>query len=488
MPTSTRVRANDWGSVVVPRVQELDADQTVTVVIPAFRSGGTLAYTLAALAVQSYPADLLEVVVVDDGENELDRLPEDRPERVRVVRPEGSWGRAHACHTGALVAEGEVLHWLDADMVPERDEVAQQMRWHHVADSAVVLGHKLFVDSAGLPAVGVVRAAAAEGRLGQLFADRWRGEHEWVETIWRRTRDLRGAGFRAFHVHVGSTASVRRDLYLDSGGMDPDLKLGEDIELGYRLAAKGAFFVGERAATSWHLGRTHLMCHQEAVQRFNAPYIAQRVPDFRKFRQTSGRSYAVPYVEVALDVSGHSFEDVKATVDGLLRAGPGDIRCVLVGAWAQLHDGRRDVLADEQLDARLIGGEYAGEARVVLADTLEDSAFPAQFRLHLPVGWCPVPGALERMCREMQQRAQGLRSVLLADGRTARLERTAAFERAARLRRPEESLDHVVDEISETRWSDGEHDGFERATPPGEADRPLGSRGAVRFGGDPSRH
>lgn len=467
MPAGPRVRANDWGSVVVPRMQDLAADQTVTVVVPAFRSAGTLAYTLAALAVQSYPADLLEVVVVDDGENQLERLPDDKPERVRVVRTQGSWGRAHACRTGALAADGEVLHWLDADMVPERDEVAQQMRWHHVADSAVVLGHKFFVDAASLPDVGVVRAAAAEDRLAQLFADRWRGEHEWVETIWRRTRDLRDAGFRAFHVHVGSTASVRRDLYLESGGMDPDLKLGEDIELGYRLAAKGAFFVGERAARSWHLGRTHLMRHQEAVQRFNAPHIAQRVPDFRKFRQTSGRSYAVPYIEVAIDVCGHSFEDVTFTVDGLLRAGPGDIRCVLVGTWADLHDGRRDVLADERLDARLIGEEYSSEARVVLVEKLEDSAFPAQFRLHLPVGWRPVTGALERMCREMQQRSQGLRSVSLADGRTARLERTAAFERAVRLRRPEESLDHVVEEISATRWSDGERDGFERAPSPG---------------------
>jgi GT2 family glycosyltransferase len=470
MSAGARVRANDWGSVTAPRVEELAADRSVTVVIPAFRSSGTLAYTLAALAVQSYPSDLLEVVVVDDGENELERLPEDRPERVRVVRAEGSWGRANACRAGALVADGEVIHWLDADMVPERDEVAQQMRWHHAADSAVVLGHKLFVDSVDLPEVAEVRAAAAEGRLEQLFADRWQGEHDWVEKIWRRTGDLRHAGFRAFHVHVGSTASVRRDLYLESGGMDPDLKLGEDIELGYRLAAKGAFFVGERAATSWHLGRTHLMRHQEAVQRYNAPHIAQRVPDFRKFRQLTGRSYAVPYVEVAIDVAGRSFEEVKFSVDGVLRARPGDVRCVLVGAWDHLHDGRRDVLADDHLDARLLREEYAADARVVLVEKLEDSAFPAQFRLHLPVGWRPATEALERVCREMQQRSQGLRSVLLSDGRTARFERTAAFERAARLRRPEESLDEVVDEISETWWSDGEHEGFESAHAPAVAE------------------
>lgn len=461
-----RVKANDWGSVDVPRVEDLAPTRTVSVVVPAFRAAGSLAYTLAALAEQSYPADLLEVVVVDDGGNDLARLPEVRPERVRVVSAEGSWGRAHACRVGALAADGEVIHWLDADMVPEREEVAQQMRWHHAVDHAVVLGHKLFVDATDLPGVDAVRTAAAEDRLDQLFEGRWRGEHDWVEKIWRRTGDLRRAGFRAFHVHVGSTASVRRDLYLETGGMDPDLKLGEDIELGYRLSAKGAFFVGERQATSWHLGRTHLMRHQEAVQRFNAPFIAQRVPDFRKFRRTRGRSYAVPFVEAAVQVAGQRFEDVKFTVDGLLEAEPGDLRCVLIGSWDELDEGRRDVLADEQLEARLIREEYAGDGRVVLLEKLEASAYPAQFRLHLPVGWRPVGDALERLCREMQQRSQGLRSMLLADGRCARLERTAAFERAARLRLPGESLDDVVDEVSETWWSDGEQDGFERADPP----------------------
>lgn len=473
MPAGARVRANDWGTVEVPQSADLTPERTVTVVVPAYRSGSTLPLTLAALSVQSYPSHLLEVVVVDDGDNALEPLPEVRPEQVRVVSGEGSWGRAHACRAGALAADGEVIHWLDADMVPERDEVALQMRWHHASDHSVVLGHKLFVDDADLPTVAEVREAALGGRLEELFAGRWRGEHDWVEKIWRRTGDLRRAGFRAFHVHVGSTASVRRDLYLEAGGMDPDLKLGEDIELGYRLASKGAFFVGERQATSWHLGRSHLMRHQEAVQRFNAPYIAQRVPDFRKFRQTVGRTYAVPYVEVALDVAGERFEDVKYSVDGLLRAEPGDVRCVLVGAWGDLDDGRRHVLRDDQMDARLIREEYAGDARVVLAEKLEETAFPAQFRLHLPVGWRPVGDALEGLCREMQQRSQGLRSILLNDGRAARLERTAAFERAARLRLPDDSIDDVVDEVSETWWSNGEDDGFERVAP--AANDPAGT-------------
>ncbi len=64
---SPRVRANDWR---VLRVQDLGSwtpTLTVSVVITAFRAERTLPFTLAALTAQTYPAHLLEVVVVDDG-------------------------------------------------------------------------------------------------------------------------------------------------------------------------------------------------------------------------------------------------------------------------------------------------------------------------------------------------------------------------------------------------------------------------------------
>ena len=294
-----------------------------------------------------------------------------------------------------------------------------------------------------------MRAAVAEDRLGELFEGRWTGQPTgWSK--WRRTQDLRTAGFRAFHVHVGATASVRRSLYVDAGGMDSSLKLGEDIELGYRLAMKGAVFVAEREATSWHLGRSHLMRHQEQVQRYNAPHIAQRVPDFRKFRQPTGRSYRVPYVEAVVDVTKQGYEQVKHTVDGLLRSGPGDLRCLLVGPWSGLDDDRRDVLGEAHLDLRLVQEDYSDEQRVGFVEKVEQTAFPAQFRLHVPVGWRPADGAVEQACREMQKRSHGLRSMLLPDGRVARLERTAAYERAARVRRPGEVLDDVVDDVAGT--------------------------------------
>lgn len=470
-----RVRANDWSTLEVPSPGEWTPRRSVTVVIPSFRAEATLPYTLAALQAQSYPEHLLEVVVVDDGNEPPVSLPEIRPARTRLVRAASSWGRANACREGAEAAEGEVIHWLDADMVPYRDQVERQMRWHHVIDDAVVLGHKMFVDPEGLPPVPELQEAVADDKLDVQLSDRWAEEHGWVEEIWRRTADLTTVGFRGFHVHVGATASVSRDFYLASGGMDPALKLGEDIELGYRLAMKGAVFVADREAKSWHLGRSTLMRHEQLVQRYNTPFIAERIPDFRKFRQDRGRSYRVPLLEVVVEATGHSYEDVLYTVNGVLRAVPGDLRCVLLGPWSTLHTDRRRPLEDPHLDLRLVQEEYSSDGRVDLAEEVPPTAFPATFRLRLPVGWRPGERTLEVLTRDMQKRCLGLRSILLPDGQVARLERTAAFERARRLVEDGEEYDDVIDEVSRTWWSEGVEDGFEHPTlaPTGTATPPT---------------
>lgn len=470
-----RVKQNDWSTLQPPEPGSWTPRLSVSIVIPAYDEQRTLPYTLAALKAQSYPSDLLEVVVVDDGSEPELELPELRPENTRLIRAKSSWGQANALAEGAEHAQGDVLHRLDADMVPRRDHVERQMRWHHLIDHAVVLGHKLFLDAEDLPPVADVLEAVEADTLEQLFAGRRTEEHDWVEKIWRNTSDLTTVGFRAFHVHVGATTSVSRALYRDAGGADPDLKLGEDVELGYRLAMKGAVFIPDRAATSWHLGPSQLMRRQEQVQRYNAPFIAERVPDFRKFRQDRGRTYRVPLIEVVLDVASQTFEQVKYTVDGVLQGVPGDVQCLLVGSWSELRDERRSPLDDPLLDLRLVHEEYAGEARITFVEDVAPTAFPAMYRMHMPAGWRPGETTMDELARDMQKRSLGLRSVVLADGGVVRLERTAAFERARRVVAAGEDIDDLVDQVAGTWWSDGVEDGFlhpEHAPSPTKRPRP----------------
>lgn len=459
-----RVVRNDWSALSRVPLGQWAPTMSVSVVIPAYQAHRTLPYTLAALRAQTYPAHLLEVIVVDDGSSPPLVLPSDRPENTRLVPARHSWGRANACREGAQAATGQVLHWLDADMVPAPDEVEAQMRWHHQIDHAVVLGHKWIIDDADLPPVDRLSAAAETDTLGDLFGDRWAEPHSWVEAVWGSSHDLQRSGFRAFHVHVGATASVGRDLYEAAGGMDEQLRLGEDIELGYRLTQKGAVFIADREARNWHLGGTTVMQHEDRVRRYNNPFIADRVPDLRRLREKRGRCYRVPLAEVVVTAEGHAFEDVKFTLDAALKAEPGDTTCVLVGPWSKLSRERHSPLGDESLDLRLMQAEYTSEPRVRFVEELAPTAFPAMYRVHLPVGW-RAGQALRTVLRDMQEQGHGLRSVLLPDGRVARFELTAAYERASRLVAESEDIDDVVDAISGSWWSEGVELGFRDASP-----------------------
>jgi len=457
------VRRNDWSGLTVPFLGDWTPTKSVSVVIPTFRAEHTLPFVLAGLAAQTYPAHLLEVIVSDDSPEPLAALPAVRPENTRIVRTARSWGRAAACHSGALAAEGEIVHWLDSDMLVERDHVEAQLRWHDLLDHAVVLGHKWFVDPVTLAGIAPdeVRAAVAGARVGDYFAGGHREGHAWVEELYARTDELREAGPRAHRAHVGATASLHRSFYLESGGMDPDLKLGEDSELGYRLGECGAVFVVDREARSWHLGPTHVMRRRDEVNDYNLPFLADRIPDGRVKRATVGRQYAVPYVEVVLDTEGAAHRDAVATVDAVLASSVPDLVVALVGPWSALTDDRVAVLEDPLLDARLVHAAYASEPRVRLVDQLAPGRSPAMFRLTLSsAAWAPDRQTVNRLVRELEWTHHGLRTALLADGATARLERTAAIQRARRVAAEGEDVDGIVDELFGSWWVEGAEVGF----------------------------
>ncbi|GHE40059.1 hypothetical protein GCM10017673_48100 [Streptosporangium violaceochromogenes] len=480
------IRLNDFGAVTPPELGAWTPRRTVSVVVPAFRCD-TLPLTLASLAAQSYPAHLMEVVVVDDGNTPALRLPEIVPERTRIIpsRP-GGWGRAWACQTGADAAEGEVIHWLDADMVVFREQVEAQMRWHHLADYFTVLGRLKMVAAwdAGL-SPAEVHAAVSAGETDKLFApgspgspgssgdpgrregaaepggnvvDTWSGEY--VE----RTRDLRDAGLDAFKVHVGATASLPAALLRSAGGMDTSLVLAEDTELGYRLAQAGAVFVADGESRSRHLGASTVMRREQEVKRHNWVFLGNRVPVYRWLRRHPARQWEVPYVEVVVTMGDASYEAVRATVDGFLRGSVADIRVTVVGPWPAAPGARRSPLDDPALDLRLVRELYAHEGRVRLAGSAGRTPFPIPFRLVCPPGWVPAPDCLHRLTRLADQEGYGLVSLALAetDGVVAaRLERTAAFSRAWLVRGEEgpggiEDLEDVVDATFGTLWLDGE--------------------------------
>ncbi|MDF5757476.1 glycosyltransferase family 2 protein [Spongiactinospora sp. TRM90649] len=461
--TSPRIRHNDYSVLSPPGIGEWEPYLPVSVVIAAYGHQDKLDLTLAALAAQSYPGHLLEVIVVDDGTAPALRLGEIRPENTRLLRTEpGSRGRSNARNAGLEVAGGDVIHWLDADMVTHHDEVEAHMRWHHLADYLVVMGYVRYVDE-DWPAPAEVHAAVSAGAGEKLFDLAASEPHQWVVELAERTDGMRTAKDTAYRVHITNAASVNARLLREAGPLSTDLVLGEDTELGFRLAQHGAAFVLEPAARSWHLGRSMMMREGEAVSRYNRVFVPDRVPHMRWQRTHPRRQYLVPYLDVVVEAAGADYEDVRATVDGVLASDLPDLRVTLVGPWESLAEDRRSPQHSANLDLLLVSGLYRNDGRVRYVELAPRTAAPVPYRLVCPPGWVPGRETLRRLVALAAEHGYGLVSVALDETDTvlsARLEHTGAFARARLLAAPGETIDDVVEQIAGTYWLDGATWGF----------------------------
>ncbi|GGO73673.1 glycosyltransferase family 2 protein [Nonomuraea cavernae] len=459
-----RVRGNDY-RVLRPH-EGYDPTLRVSVIVPAYGGQDKLDLVLAALARQTYPEDLTEVIVVDNGSAPPLRLPRERPAGTRLIVCETP-GRAAARNAGLAAATGDVIHWLDSDVLLTPGAVEAHMRWHHTAPYLVVTGYIRFTE-APVP-------AELPDDLERAFEPA--EPHAWIIDLVERTNGLTDNPQRPFSLHVGGATSVNARLVEAAGPMDDELILGQDTEMGYRLAQAGAVFVPEPEARAYHLGPTMRMRDKQPIDRVSHAFVADRIPSYRWLRANPGRQWKVPYVTVLLDGTA-GYETVRATVDALLAGTVPDLSIVLVGPWDSAGHERRAPLTDPGLDLALIHGHYRYEGRVRFAST--DEADPAvPFVLRLPSGWVPGEDTLARLLDLARDEGLGLVNVLLresADGLlTARLERASAFARARIVLRPGECLDDAVDDVSGVSWVEAESYPF--TTEPAVV---LGRRGALR--------
>ncbi|WP_030906660.1 glycosyltransferase family 2 protein [Streptosporangium amethystogenes] len=480
---TARIAGNDYRSLTPPPLGAWTPSLRVSVVIPAYGDQEKLDLALAGLAVQTYPAALTEVIVVDNGSSPPLRLPELRPEGTGlIVCP--TPGRAHARNAGLSAATGDVIHWLDSDVVLDRRSVEAHMRWHHAAPYLAVTGYLRFTP-ARLPAP---EAVAAADDLAELFEPA--EPHAWLVDLVERTDGLTANPHRAFSLHVGGATSVNAALLAAAGPMDTDLILGQDTEMGYRLAQAGAVFVPEPLSRAFHLGPTMRMRDKAPIDRISHAFVADRIPSYRWLRSHPGRQWKVPYLEVVVEPgegTGYSYDEVRATVDAVLAGTLPDVAVTLAGPWDGIGTEGRAPLKDPDLDLVLIRGHYAHEPRVRFVE--EAPVTSAPYRLRLPAGWVPGDDTLARLLDLAGDDGYGLVAVLLAEGGqdgeggagaermivAARLERAAAFARAVIVLEEGEDLDDAVADTFGVVWVDGETYGFAS-----EARPIVGRRGAHR--------
>jgi len=215
----------------------------VEVIVPVHAADpAPLAACLAGLARQTYPPDRFRVTVSDDASPvdlavALGPLPPGPA--VRWLRRGKNRGPASARNTAALAPHPEatpLLAFLDSDCVPEPDWLARLVA---VVDDPAL-------DVAG----GAVRGVADGSLLG-----RYEGRGS---PLYLGPRPGAVAAPEAPLAYLPATNLVlRRRVFAAVGGFREGLRVGEDVDLCWRLAAAGAglFYWPEAAVRHRHRTR-----------------------------------------------------------------------------------------------------------------------------------------------------------------------------------------------------------------------------------------
>ena len=324
-PRPASVRYNDWRLVRMPDARRFTPTLAVSVVVPCFDAPGALALTLAGLEGQTYPRDLFEVVIVDDGSCPPLSIPPSTPLHVRLVRQERrGFGLARARNAGARAAAHDVLVFLDADVIAEAGLLAAHARWHHVVSDALTLGFCAYVSVAGIDAPAIRNRP---GSLAELFADR-PFDPPWTERHMARTRDLTSKHDDLFRAVTGGNFGIARRFFEEAGGFDESFTRygGEDTELGYRVWCRGGLLVPVRDAFGWHQGRwAEDRERKEQDQDLQDGKLAHLIADPGFRRGTPGQTFAVPRHVVTVEAGEAPVERLLKTVGELLADPAGDL-------------------------------------------------------------------------------------------------------------------------------------------------------------------
>ncbi|RKT33371.1 galactosyltransferase-like protein [Microbacterium sp. AG1240] len=310
-PFGTTVPGNRWDLVADAAP---DPWPSVTVVVTHFEQPGELARTLAALARQDYPADLMQVVVADDGS----AVAPDVPTGVVLVRQEDRGFRAAAVRNlGVTRATGDVLCFLDADTSPEPGYVRRMTRLPALLPETVTVGRRRHAELAPQPVDAPIETAGPRNLLP---------EPAWLSDAYERSRDLLDADDRSYRYIIGAAFACTRWFFDEIGGMDEsfDEYGGEDWEWAHRAWQIGAIFAHVPDAVAWHDGPEwagRMADPEERVRRGNVQtlLLTGRIP----VDGSRGTGVLSPVADIAFRLRGR-FDDAATfvCVDALLAAFP----------------------------------------------------------------------------------------------------------------------------------------------------------------------
>lgn len=231
--------------------------------------------------------ELLEIIIINDGSTDetLSILQEFEREvkcndlfQICIISTPNQ-GRSNARNEGVKVASGEVLIFIDDDVILDEMFILNHMKAHTVSDQLMVHGRILnlaylkFFDN---PSTGkLYDGRMVEGALKQCCINCTMFQNNEIKSYLQRYSNLSKFEKDIFELYesttiddsllrwigcTGGNISILKSNLLKSGLFDSNLgkEWGcEDLELGYRLYKQGFKFIYDQTAINYHMAHVH---------------------------------------------------------------------------------------------------------------------------------------------------------------------------------------------------------------------------------------
>jgi mycofactocin glycosyltransferase len=189
---------------------------TVTIIIPVKDRAHELAECLQSVVNQDYQKDRMELIVVDDGsEDKTAEVARSFP--CTLLTNKRTRGQSFCRNLAAAEAHGEILAFIDSDCVASSMWIRQLVTYFRWARVGAVGGYvDGYYEQSGLD------------RYEKACSSLNMGKHILFSTDDRST----------FYVPTCNLL-IRKDIYLENGGITESLHVGEDVDLCWRMRSRG---------------------------------------------------------------------------------------------------------------------------------------------------------------------------------------------------------------------------------------------------------
>jgi mycofactocin system glycosyltransferase len=233
----------------------------ISIIIPVRNRPDEIKACLESLLLLDYPADKLEIMVVDDASD--DHTPDIVKQfDVHLISLKTNQKAPYCRNLAAGKAKGDILAFIDSDCTADTKWLSDMIR--------------AFLD----PGVG-----AAGGRIDGFFkAGRLDRYEEVNSSLIIGTHIKRSSDANKFFYVPSCNLLVKKDLFLKLGGFNPELVVGEDVDLCWRIQNAGSAVEFRPNGTVFHRHRNRLtsFCKRRFDYGTSEPLLQKLHPDRKK--------------------------------------------------------------------------------------------------------------------------------------------------------------------------------------------------------------